>query len=187
MSHSEREAYFFLYDPAESNQQWIVNHFIMAGGPWLKLLSFHLNMAEVPISSQFQSLFHWFPRNLLWLHPELSKLCSRLYWFNVKPNKILRLYNKLAWSRFGLKSNSDGAFFYIFIFGDLIVLSKSWFNGVEGLKLFLPGSVAKWTADILTRWRAALKAKDRILASLLRQPAQPWFTHCRHHRGAGLR
>lgn len=38
--------------------------------------------------------------------------------------------------------------------------SKIW-------KYSCPVVFAKWTADIRTRWRAALKAKDRILASPL--------------------
>ena len=146
--HSEREPYFFLYDPVESNQWWIFSQFIMAGGPWLKLLSFHLNMAEVP--RQFQSLFHRFPRNPLWLHPKFSKLWSRLYWFNVKPNKILWLKNKPAWSRFSSKAIVMVLFPYSFVFGDLINLSKSWFNGVKGLELFLPSCVCKvnrWHSD----------------------------------------
>lgn len=72
---------------------------------------------------QFQSLFNRISRDPLWLHPKLSKLFPDfLYWFNVKPNKILWLKNKAAWTWFRLKGNSDGTFFYIFIFGNLIVV-----------------------------------------------------------------
>lgn len=168
--YSERELYSFFYVTLWS----LISDEYSGNALWLEDLgwnSCHFIWMWQKSQANFGAYFIGF-QGIHYDHiqssPNFGPGC--LYWPNVKPNKILWLQNKLSRSRFGLRVGSDGACYCIFVFGHLIILSKSWFNGAEGLKLFLPGCIAKWTADILTRWRAASKAKDRMLASPLRQP-----------------
>lgn len=140
--HSEREPCFFLYDPVESNQWWIFSQFI-----WLEDLGWNSchfiwkwQKSQVNFRAYFigfQGIHYGYIQRSLNFGPDF------LYCFNVKPNKIPWLKNKPAWSRYSSKSTVMVLFPCIFVFRDLIIVSKSLLNGVKDLEMFLPSCVCK--------------------------------------------